>query len=721
MLNNLILFLQTSHDGADSTSITSGIENELKKAGSNINKIKKSSIKRKVPSFSHESDDGIIEPLLQTDKEKSDIASRSAKFLLQKSKTDSSYEKDSKNVEDYVNKCSISTPVQQANQLITNNIKENPPSTPYICGMAPIHNYMNTNIFSTYDLSKGITTKSPILVEIDGSKSGVYSPSPLIFTTAKIHTDSKTKLMEPLQVTPVPILSTIEGSVVRAGALTNSDKITSVPQSQESITNISGKFDKIENRPAKGKQAISSASNYVSPSVEIISNNKIEYQTKVTNESVIVKSLASTTDYIEKNQTVGQLNLDAGGLDINLSEKSKKCEVLIPTVKSHIETVSKAVKPIETIKTTITKATTENITDKTKSGVSNEDCRLAKVQQQQVDTTKSSISIPFEIKVTNMSADKISSLRSTDQKMQEAKVGNTDIEKSFTSSKKLQRQKNASIQDIQDLVTTGEISKTTKSNENVISTKENKNIEQKMVQEKTKKISNQDKSPSTTIVTSYNFASPPPSTSTLTKNIASSSLVSTSNVMVLTTPIDLASCKTSGTSSSKVIPHSTSKCLIVSPDSSIKNITKLSSLTPVATTSTASVLIRSAPEKSCGSKPDIGVSQSAVSSEQVSKGEKSVKCSSPIVSTTTLPSYIVSTSKTKIGSTFTSNTNTSTTKSQSSSPLAETVFTTSSIAKSSGAQQSVRPIVGISPTNGTKHPNFSKQTQSDTVKKDGRA
>lgn len=704
--------MQTSYDGADATSITSGIENELKKAGSNINKIKKSSIKRKVQNFSHESDDGIIEPLLQTDKEKSDIASRSAKFLLQKSKTDSSYEKDSKNVEDFVNKCSVSTPVQQANKLITNNIKENPPSTPYICGIAPIHNYMNTNIFSTYDMTKGITTKSPILVEIDGSKSGVYSPSPLIFTTAKIHTDSKTKLMEPLQVTPVPILSTIEGSVVRAGGLTNTDKITSsVPQPQDSIISVCGKFDKNEIRSAKDKQTISSASNYVSPNIEIISNNKMEYQTKATNESVIIKSLVNTTDYTEKNQASGQLNLNAGRLDNNLGETSNKHEVLIPIVKSHIDPVSKILKPAEGIK----KQTSDSTSSSVKTENSSDSFKSVKLQQQKTDTTKSSISVPFEIKVTNMSADKISALKSSDTKRPDVSVGNT-VEKSFTSSKKLQRQKNASIQDVQDMaVGTGEISKTPKSTENIIPIKDNRKIEQVMAQDIIANVVNLDKTSSTTVVTAHNLTKSSVSTSTLSKPTASSSLVSTPNVKPITTYVDMASSKSSSIISSKTIPKSTSKSSLVSPDSSIKNIPKLPPSTSVKTAATASMMTKCVPEKPCIGKPDTAVS-SSISYEQGSKGEKSVN----IVSTT-LPSYIVSTSKTKIGSTFTSNTNTSTTKSQTSTSLTETVFTTSATIKSPGTQQSARPIVGISPTNGTKRPNFSKQTQSDTVKKDGRA
>ncbi|CAH2063333.1 unnamed protein product, partial [Iphiclides podalirius] len=80
----------TSQDGVDTSSITSAVENEVKKTSGL--KSKRTSIKRKMPNFSHDSDDTVIEPLLQPERKKSEN-STSAKFLMSKSKTDSGSER----------------------------------------------------------------------------------------------------------------------------------------------------------------------------------------------------------------------------------------------------------------------------------------------------------------------------------------------------------------------------------------------------------------------------------------------------------------------------------------------------------------------------------------------------------------------------------------------------------------------------------------------------
>ncbi|XP_031763349.2 uncharacterized protein LOC113509105 isoform X1 [Galleria mellonella] len=220
---------KTSQDGGDSTSITSGIENEAKKPIVGIMKTKRNSIKRKVQNFSHESDDAIIEPLLQKDKDKTEIPNQSAKYLLSKTKTDSMGEKENdkeKLLSDNKHeKPSLSTaPSTVEGKSLINVTNENHVEKSFSISPSTIYNHMNTNIFGSSDGTKNIVSpKTQILVEIDATKQTGYSPSPLIFTTAKIHADGKAKHMEPVQVTPVPILSTIEGSVVKAASISNNE------------------------------------------------------------------------------------------------------------------------------------------------------------------------------------------------------------------------------------------------------------------------------------------------------------------------------------------------------------------------------------------------------------------------------------------------------------------------------------------------------------------
>ncbi|CAH0669028.1 unnamed protein product [Spodoptera exigua] len=257
---------KTSQDGGDSTSITSGIENEIKKPGA-IAKTKRNSIKRKVQNFSHESDDAVIEPLLQKDKEKPETTRSSAKFnLLSKTKTDDLSEKgtdkDKLITDDKLQKSGISN-ASNITDRISPNAKEN--NIPKITNSnAPLHNHMNTNVFGSPDGLKGfVAPKSQILVEIDGCKQVGYNPSPLIFTTAKIHTDGKTKHMEPVQVTPVPILSTIEVSVLKSGSnasessgqvSSNISTVYAIPHSSKSI--IDPTYKAVNNAPTTQNKAI---------------------------------------------------------------------------------------------------------------------------------------------------------------------------------------------------------------------------------------------------------------------------------------------------------------------------------------------------------------------------------------------------------------------------------------------------------------------------------
>ncbi|XP_037297403.1 mucin-5AC-like [Manduca sexta] len=228
---------KTSQDGGDSTSITSGVENEIKKPCAAVIKNKRNSIKRKVQTLSHESDDAVIEPLLQKEKEKPETLNQSAKFSILKSKTDAQSKDSDKDklLPDNNAKTSGLPEVSLAPSTKENIFKSQPITT------APLHNHMNTNVFSSIDTTKfSTTTKNQILVEIDGCKQGGFNPSPLIFTTAKIHTDNKTKQMEPVQVTAVPILSTTEianaGKLKNVAGITQAIPGTSVTKANESFS-----------------------------------------------------------------------------------------------------------------------------------------------------------------------------------------------------------------------------------------------------------------------------------------------------------------------------------------------------------------------------------------------------------------------------------------------------------------------------------------------------
>lgn len=299
--------LQTSQDGGDSTSITSGIENEIRKPGG-ILKTKRSSIKRKVQTFSVESDDAVIEPLLQKDKEKIDTSKTSAKFnLMPKSKTEATSEKgtdkDKLISDDKLQKATMANASNVTDRILpTSNVKENSISK-LTSTNAPLHNHMNTNVFSNHDgLKTFVAPKSQILVEIDGSKHVGCSPSPLIFTTAKIHTDGETKHMEPVQMAPGPILSTIEVSVMKNGINTggSSGNVTSnisavyIPQSNKNITESDPK------PPTKTAGNATTSQNKISDAKIQMSSEKTDVKSNILDES----SAASSSKDTKFNQSI---------------------------------------------------------------------------------------------------------------------------------------------------------------------------------------------------------------------------------------------------------------------------------------------------------------------------------------------------------------------------------------------------------------------------------
>lgn len=213
------LSLQTSQDGGDSISATSGVENEIRKPKAGLLEFKSKKIgKRTAPNLSEESDDAVVEPLLQ---KTTDKTIESAKYFA-KAKADTVKEI-SKLFNDKKSQYASSSGISTTESLLLE--KDHATSKPNTSSNVPIHNYMNTNVFHSHDNSKAnSTTKSQLLVEIDGSNQSGYNPSPLIFTTAKIHTDGKSKQMEPVQMAPGPILSTVEVSVSKGGSITTNEK-----------------------------------------------------------------------------------------------------------------------------------------------------------------------------------------------------------------------------------------------------------------------------------------------------------------------------------------------------------------------------------------------------------------------------------------------------------------------------------------------------------------
>lgn len=202
----------------------------------------------------HFSDDTANEPLLHKNKEISEIEKQSAKLLLTKTKTDfgcqKGDDKDKLLADDKIAKPTISdvTGITHHGVLsgVSNGLKEQKCSNSQSMSTASIHNHMNTNVFSNMEgLKNSVVAKTQILVELDAGKSTGYSPSPLIFTTAKIHTDGKMQQMEPVQVTPVPILSTIEGGVVKTE--TKSKESNEKPKS--------GQFIEINNKNITEQQS----------------------------------------------------------------------------------------------------------------------------------------------------------------------------------------------------------------------------------------------------------------------------------------------------------------------------------------------------------------------------------------------------------------------------------------------------------------------------------
>ncbi|XP_050342091.1 uncharacterized protein LOC126768183 isoform X1 [Nymphalis io] len=657
---------KTSHDGIDVTSITSGIENEIKKAGT---KIKKTSKKRKVQNFSLESDENIIEPLLQIDNEKSEISSRSAKYLLNKTKTDSSFELVNKTSENSVLSAnSISTPVNSTSKI----------NTSYICGTAPLHNHMNTNIFGMYD----VTTKNSILVEIDGSKSGAYNQSPMIFTTAKIHTDGKSKLMEPVQITPVPILSTIEGNVVR----------TFADNSEYHMSSLSPR--PIDLNINKCCTSVTSELN--------------ESEIKNIKEIKTIHSVTDSTSTHNKNQSINKLS-------------NKSCKPgNLPTSTHFVYCTTKTVKDDICLdnSTILTTANSMN------NGINGENVTIKPMQ------------LPIDVHVADNKCKKLKSPKAiSDMQGNEAsahkytplcgivekhkKMSNTfnltessddvtnTVKVSSSGSKRLQRQKNASIEDINETATisntlTNKSDKSLELGKNNITANEKSSI----AKDKSEDISYEKMSIAIKPITKTDTSKAVSIDAKPLGTISKQEMKSTTDVEIsrpLTGSSVANGSKTLNKSSIMVpVPNAKDniKSVYVTTEKSLCNVTVSS-----VNTSAMATFIKSDSLNLVPTKDDV-----------------LVKCETSAV-TTTLPSYIVSTSRTKIGSTFTFSTITNTSKSVTQKPLDHVVYTTNEKEKKSTAlEQGNKSVVGM-PSNSTRNHNVSKQTESETHSsvKDGRA
>lgn len=745
--------LQASHDGLDATSITSGFENEIKKAGASFSKIKKSSIKRKVQNFSHESDEGIIEPLLQIEKEKAEIANKSAKFLLNKSKTDSSYEKVNNSSDTFaLSGSTLSTPPNSTSKVISAAMKDSQSSTSYICGTAPMHNHMNTNVFSTYDVSKGISApQNQILVEIDGCKPGSYNPSPLIFTTAKIHTDSKSKLMEPVQTTPVPILSTIEGNVVKTLTKNSEHHINSLPTKSvdQIINNKTSKLDTNELQSDKGKAHISTTVTIVASKKDDISLKEVTNLNECKNKNVKDASetcvISQNTGQFTNNNTKSMLPTTTNSSSLTTTKNTK--DVTDSLAYNKFSTDSAPVSTNSSKETSIpyvnqmTLSEMSILSDKNKSTVLIDSYNKAlKSNVQPVDLQmednkavylKSTKESHCDMSNNVTSASKISPLpgKLTNKKMTRAvelkepfvddKEDNTDTFKTpiASANKKLQRQKNAAIAEINE---TNNIS----SSFSVEKSNITQEFEKKFIanNEKVSSCKGDYKSDGT-----YSFEK----FSTGTK---SSPVNETRSTKTASLPkfIDDAS-STSKIKSTTEVTHvnpvtfstfedvtkTQTKSSIVSTTPNTKNNTKLTSVATIKSQSSSKASTGNTSVMETFSKPDKSSNYTVVPT--TSKCISSVQCDSTTAATT-LPSYIVSTSKTKIGSTLTTDTLKNTTKSSSQQPFAEIVYKSNETDKMANTTKLRDGSTLItSSSSSANHSNFTQtKTKTDTCLKDGR-
>lgn len=308
-----------------------------------------------------------------------------------------------------------------------------------------IHNHMNTNVFVNQDNFKSvIPSQSQILVEIDGKRPISYNPSPMIFTTAKIHTDSKTNKMEPVQVTPVPILSTLEGSGSKSGVTTSVNK-----------SNILSTVPEIRSLEKLHKNGV------------LISVTNIKTETKgnniTSNSQIVSSSRIASTEVTETNSD--EVKISSGKDPISVSSVIKT--ISGPINKPEQSNLSYSSISIESIKNKLPTHTSRqqcNLTDNmpqnslaSKLGDSKSINReIPKVQESQIDSNKclknsSSIDSNKAMKQKDIDNTEFSKVRDS--------TNNTDKDKlnKLTTNRQLQRQKKADESDCKSHTSTKDI------------------------------------------------------------------------------------------------------------------------------------------------------------------------------------------------------------------------------------------------------------------------
>ncbi|XP_032511893.2 mucin-2-like isoform X1 [Danaus plexippus] len=671
---------KTSQDGADSTSIGSGLDNELKKPSTSTNKVKKNSIKRKVPNFSHDSDDAIIEPLLQTEKDNSVIANKSAKYLLNKSKTESMCEKDAKPYE----KAKISSPSSISNNIASTVEKRTSPLT---SESPPIYNHMNTNVFSGYDLTKEKTTtaSSSVLVEIDGCKIVSQGSNPVIFTTAKIHADNKTKAIEPVPVTTVPILSTIEGNIVKSGVIYEDNKRYNVSQTN--------KGDITKNVNIKSDLTLES-SNFnnqpnakVTPTIPLTSMHIKNEQNK---NKELKEQSAGSSEQSEKLFSKDQ-KVSLGKVNTNTSDERS----LMPKVTCDDKITTKA----------------ENTTYKSNGVLPDTSKELLKSSNKPSTLNKSNI---VEKIKPSSDVEKISTNQSTTSSTKQSSKSNvspqsdqTDSSKNFSSSiKKLQRQKNAMME---EAVETGK--------KDLVNSAKDKpcTVQNIMLKDVTTAVSVNTKTiqkPVTSLTkVAITCAGPKAASELPSKSINTtvltpaikSPLITPGTSTTLTTKPSTSADTAKAKSTSTKIPETSGK-LATKPSLNITTVT----MAPSTKTSTASsVKSMKVTDDPTPSKQDSSLV--STSSSKIHKAETTPTSSVA----TTLPLYIVSTSKTKIGSSSTPSISNVTKKTLDQKPITEVVSTANG--------KSGKALMSTSSSQNCQSGSKPKTSTVNLVKKDDRA
>lgn len=267
--------------------MTNSIDNDSKKSG--ILKSTRNSIKRKVQNFSTESDDAVIEPLLQKDKDKPDL-SKCAK-ITPKSKTES-FKQNGKDESKYYNR---NSGMDEKAQLIADEDQDNTNVGKKTCSDVSFSDKLIANI------SKATTFQPKTLIgHIVSIKEGTtlqpyQALSPLIFTTAKIHDETQGKEKELIILNKLPIVSTTEINKVKPDDIKDGNVMpTNCPSILENKSNSAlvdiGVLQ-------KSTIPVSSEQNKKSLDIMIDSNvNMIKKSTPLSSKGILTHSMSTKSE-----------------------------------------------------------------------------------------------------------------------------------------------------------------------------------------------------------------------------------------------------------------------------------------------------------------------------------------------------------------------------------------------------------------------------------------